>query len=52
MAGLASFGRLTAAGWRLLRADALIPREADEALPPGLQTAGRILRVFAGTSQG
>ncbi|HEX5775783.1 MAG TPA: 2-polyprenylphenol 6-hydroxylase [Caulobacteraceae bacterium] len=48
MAGLASFGRLTAAGWRLLRADALIPREADEALPPGLQAAGRVLRVFAG----
>ena len=48
MAGLASFGRLTAAGWRLVRADALIPREADEMLPPGLQTAGRVLRVFAG----
>ena len=48
MAGLASFGRLVAAGWTLVRADALIPREFDEALPPGLQLTGRVLRVFRG----
>lgn len=48
MAGVASFGRLVAAGWRLVRADALLPREYDEVLPPGLQTTGRVLRVFAG----
>jgi ubiquinone biosynthesis protein len=48
MAGPASFGRLVAAGWRLVRADALLPGEYDEALPPGLQTTGRVLRVFAG----
>jgi len=48
MAGLASFGRLIAVGWTLVRADALLPREFDEVLPPGLQTTGRVLRVFAG----
>jgi ubiquinone biosynthesis protein len=48
VAGLASFGRLVAAGWTLARADALLPREYDEVLPGGLQTAGRVLRVFAG----
>lgn len=48
MAGLASFGRLVAAGWTLARADALLPREFDELYPGGLQTAGRIVRVFVG----
>lgn len=48
MAGLASFGRLVAAGWTLARADALLPREFDELYPGGLQTAGRMVRVFAG----
>ncbi|HEX6866618.1 MAG TPA: 2-polyprenylphenol 6-hydroxylase [Caulobacteraceae bacterium] len=48
MAGPGSLGRLIAAGWRLTRADALIPREAEPWLPGGLRTAGRMLRVFAG----
>lgn len=48
MAGMASLGRLIAAGWRLVRADALIPREVEDLVPPGVQTAGRVLRIFAG----
>ena len=47
MAGVASFGRLLAAGWMLVRADALLPREADAVYPPGLQLASRVLRVFS-----
>jgi len=48
MARVASFGRLVAAGWTLVRADALLPREFDDLLPPGLQVTGRVLRVFSG----
>lgn len=45
---LAAFLRLLAAGWTLIRPDALIPRELDEVLPPGVRTVARLLRVFAG----
>ena len=40
--------RLIAAGWRLLRADALVPREFEPHLPPGLRLAARMLRLLAG----
>ena len=43
-----ALGRLLAAGWTLIRADALIPRELDPVLPPGVRTAAGLLRVFAG----
>jgi len=43
-----AFVRLTAAFWRLVRADALFPREAGESLPPGVRGAAGILRWFAG----
>lgn len=45
---LAAFARLLAVGWTLIRADALIPREVDPLLPTGVQTLGRVLRLFAG----
>lgn len=48
MAGLASFGRLVAAGWTLVRADALLPREFDDLLPAELRIPARTLRIFAG----
>ena len=34
MSDVAAFGRLIAAGWALVRADALVPREIDPLLPP------------------
>lgn len=46
--GLSAFFRLLAAGWTLIRADALIPRELDDVLPPGVRTLARALRLFAG----
>lgn len=45
---LAAFARLLAAGWTLVRADALIPRELDGVLPPGVRTVARFLRLFSG----
>ncbi len=48
MSDWAAFGRLIAAGWTLVRADALIPREIDGELPPGLRLTARALRLFAG----
>ena len=44
----AAFGRLLAAAWALLRADALIPRELDPVLPPSVRTGARLLRLFNG----
>ena len=44
---LAAFARLLAAGWTLIRADALIPRELDDVLPPGVRTVARFLRLFS-----
>ncbi|ATC26601.1 2-polyprenylphenol 6-hydroxylase [Caulobacter vibrioides] len=48
MATLEAFWRLTGAGWALVRADALIPRELEPLLPPSAKLAGRVLRLFAG----
>jgi ubiquinone biosynthesis protein len=48
MSDLAAFGRLVAAGWVLVRADALAPREIAPLLPPSAGLAARILRLFAG----
>lgn len=48
MAKLSAFWRLIGAGWVLVRADALIPRELDPILPPSAKLAGRALRLFAG----
>jgi len=40
--------RLLAAGWGLVRADALLPRELDPLLPAQARWAARALRLFAG----
>lgn len=48
MADLGAFWRLTGAGWALVRADALIPREAEPLLPASAKLLGRLLRLFAG----
>lgn len=48
MTTLSAFLRLTGAGWALVRADALIPREVEPLLPPSAKWAGRVLRLFAG----
>ena len=48
MAGPAAFGRLIAAAWTLIRADALLPREIDDALPPQVRVLARTLRLFKG----
>ena len=45
---LPAFTRLLAAGWTLVRADALIPRELDDVLPGGVRTLAGFLRLFAG----
>ncbi|MFY8142902.1 MAG: 2-polyprenylphenol 6-hydroxylase [Caulobacter sp.] len=50
MATLEAFWRLTGAGWSLVRADALIPRELEPLLPPSAKLAGRVLRLFAGSA--
>lgn len=51
---IASGARLMAAGWVLIRHDALAPRELDPHLPPTAQWLARFLRLFAGraASQG
>ena len=48
MARLSSYGRLLAAGWTLVRADALLPREISPLLPPAVRTLAGFLRLFAG----
>jgi ubiquinone biosynthesis protein len=45
---LSAFLRLTGAGWALVRADALIPRELEPLLPASARWTGRLLRLFAG----
>lgn len=45
---LSALPRLTAAGWALVRADALVPRELEPLLPPSARLAGRVLRLFSG----
>jgi ubiquinone biosynthesis protein len=44
----AAFARLIGAGWVLVRADALIPREIDHILPPSALFAARTLRILSG----
>ncbi len=51
MAGPAAFLRLTRAGWTLVRADALLPRELEHLYPPPVQALSRALRGLA-SSQG
>jgi ubiquinone biosynthesis protein len=48
MAGPATYARLIGAAWTLVRADALLPRELDLALPAGARSLARTLRLFAG----
>ena len=48
MSTAASFARLAGAGWTLVRADALLPKELDSVLPPGIRTLARTLRLFRG----
>jgi ubiquinone biosynthesis protein len=43
-----SAGRLIAAGWVLVRYDALAPREIEHLLPPAPRWLARALRLFAG----
>jgi len=45
---IASFARLMAAGWVLIRHDALAPRELDPYLPPAARWIAATLRLFAG----
>ncbi len=48
MTAIASSVRLVGATWSLIRADALIPREADGRLPANVRVLARLLRLFAG----
>ena len=47
MSDLGAFARLVGMGWRLARADALIPRELEPYLPAGAVALGKTLRIFA-----
>jgi ubiquinone biosynthesis protein len=46
--GLAAFGRLIGAVWRLIRNDALLPRELDALYTPSLRVLSKFLRLFSG----
>lgn len=48
MAAASTYFRLIGAGWSLVRADALLPRELAGALPPGPRALAGALRLFAG----
>jgi ubiquinone biosynthesis protein len=48
MSDAAALGRFIAAGWVLVRADALVPREIDHLLPPSSRMLARTLRLFSG----
>ncbi|HEY1927473.1 MAG TPA: 2-polyprenylphenol 6-hydroxylase [Caulobacteraceae bacterium] len=48
MTPLSSYPRLVAAGWRLARADALVPREIEPMLPPWPRTLAGVVRLVAG----
>ena len=48
MSDLGALARLIGMGWRLARADALVPREAEPYLPGGVVLIGKALRLFAG----
>jgi ubiquinone biosynthesis protein len=43
-----SFFRLMGAAWKLVRADAILPRSLEPYLPPSGRMAARFLRMFAG----
>ena len=45
---LSSFGRLIGAGWVLIRADALVPRELAPLLPPEVRWPAAALRLLSG----
>ena len=45
---LSSFGRLIGAGWVLVRADALVPRELAPLLPPEVRWPAAVLRLLSG----
>ncbi len=49
MTSLAAAPRLIGALWRLIRADAVAPREIDPLLPPGARFVARGLRLLAGS---
>jgi len=49
MSGPAALGRLIGAVWRLIRNDALLPRELDLLYTPGLRALSKSLRLFAGS---
>jgi ubiquinone biosynthesis protein len=46
--GLSALPRLIGAVWRLIRADALAPREISLGLPPAARLAASVLHLFAG----
>ncbi len=48
MSDIESFGRLVGAAWVLVRADAILPRDLEPALPPSARLLARGLRLFAG----
>lgn len=48
LSGLAAAGRLAAAGWRLARADALLPRELRPLYPPAVDRMSRLVGLLAG----
>jgi ubiquinone biosynthesis protein len=48
MGAIGAFGRMTAAVWVLVRNDALLPRELDEAYLPSVAFVAKTLRLFAG----
>ena len=43
---------MTAAGWALVRADALLPREIDPFLPPAVRLTAQTLRILSRRSPG
>lgn len=49
---MTAFLRLIAAGWILLRHDALLPREITPVLPPPLRLLARLAHLFAGVEAG
>ena len=48
LASLGAAARLAAAGWRLARADALLPRELRPLYPPAIHRLSRLAGVLAG----
>ena len=48
MKDIPAFFRLVGIGWRLVRADALLPREIDHLLPASVRVIAGFLRLFSG----